>query len=393
MRKLLFLILSAGLLMYALRPQWESYDAMGQARHQTLSQLPNEILVGICWPFAVNQDGMANGLQLALEEINAGHLTGGPPIRLVIRDDNFDWQKAKQIAVEFSRTPTMSAVVGYYDDSVAVKASAIYESSRLLHLIVGANSTSMTQRGFDYIVRTTVSTDRIARSLAKMLVDRGYRKFALIWEEGAYGEDLAYQFTVSLSNLGAEWIYESSYSRDRADFRLTVNELRGAGADVIFFAGLEPWAGDFIRQARRVGVKTDIVGAFSDTPEMRQRAGPAIEGAMYFDIYSHDSPSPESQAFIGKYRARYGTDPDTWAAQGYDALRILAKAIKATDSANSLDLAYAIRYMDPWTGANGLYKFDSQGEIDDKPIYLNAFRQGRPVTIQTGVPAPAPTIQ
>jgi len=393
MKKLLLLLFSAGLLAYALLPQWQSYEKMGERRNRALNSLPKEVLVGVCWPFEVNRDGMADGLQLALGEINSGRLTGGPPIRLLVRDDNFDWERAKEIAVEFSRNSAMSAVVGYYDDSVAVKASAIYDSSRLLHMIVGANSTPMTQRGFDYIVRTTLSSDKIARSLAKMLVDRGYRKFALIWEEGAYGEDLAYRFTVSLNNLGAEWVYQSSYNRDRADFRLTVNELRGANADVIFFAGLEPWAGDFIRQARRVGVKTDIVGAFSNTPEMREKAGAAIEGAMYFDMYDVNSPTPENQAFVRKFRARYGKDPDTWAAQGYDALMILARAVKGTDSANPLDLAYAIRYMDPWMGANGLYKFESTGEMDDKPFYLNVFRNGRPVTIQASVPVQAPTVQ
>ena len=393
MKKLLFLLFSAGLLAYSLHNQWESYDEMGIRRDRALRRLPSEILVGVCWPFAINGDGMADGLHLALDEINYHRLTGGPPIRLVVRDDNFDGQRAKQIAIEFSRTENMSAVLGYYDDSVAVKASAIYESSRLLNLIVGANSTAMTQRGFDYVVRTTVSNDRIARSLAKMLVDRGYKKFALIWEEGPYGEDLAYQFTVSLNNMGAEWVYQSSYNRDRADFRLTVNELRGIDADVIFFAGLEPWAGDFIREARRVGVKTDIVGAFSDTPEMRERAGAAIEGSMFFDMYDVNSPSPENQAFVRKFRARFGKNPDTWAAQGYDALMILARAVKATASANPLDLAYAIRYMDPWTGANGTYRFDGTGEMDDKPFYLFAYRNGRPVAIQASVPVPAPIIQ
>ena len=111
-----------------------------------------------------------------------------------MRDDDFDWEKAKRIAIEFSGNPEMSAVLGYYDDSVAIKASAMYEASRLLHIIVGANNTAMTAHGFKYMVRTILSSDKIARSLARMSADRGYRKFALIWEEDAYGEDLAYQY-------------------------------------------------------------------------------------------------------------------------------------------------------------------------------------------------------
>ena len=77
-------------------------DRMGERRFQTLRRQPKEILVGVCWPFSVNQDGMADGLQLAQEEINAGGLAGGIPIRLIIRDNGLDWEKSKRIAIEFS---------------------------------------------------------------------------------------------------------------------------------------------------------------------------------------------------------------------------------------------------------------------------------------------------
>jgi branched-chain amino acid transport system substrate-binding protein len=382
MKKLLLTAVAAGLLWFALAPQWRSFERMGERRFQALSRPSKEILVGVCWPFSVNRDGMADGVQLAREEINAGGLAGGSPVRLVLRDDEFDWVKNKHIAIEFCNTPGMSAVVGYYDDSAAIKASVMYESSRLLHLIVGANNTAMTARGSQYIVRTIVSGDKIARALARLSVERGRRKFALIWEEDAFGEDLAYQYRVALDSLDAQLVYQWSYSREHADFRMPVNELRGMDADIIFFAGLEPWAGDFLRVARGVGLKTPILGAFSDTPEMRERAGAALEGAMYFDVYSVDSPSPENRAFVRKFRTRYARNPDAWAAQGYDALHILAKAVQSTGSRNPLDLAYAIRFMDPWEGANGRYKFDSRGELEDKSIFINLFRNGTPVTIQ-----------
>jgi branched-chain amino acid transport system substrate-binding protein len=392
MRKTLIVAASAALLAYALAPQWRSIDRMGERRLQALSRLPKELLVGVCWPFSVNHDGMADGLRLAQEEINASGLAG-VPVRLVMRDDAFDWEKGKDIALEFAAIPQMSAVLGYYDDSAAIKASTLYEPAKMLNVIIGANATSMTERRFQYVVRTTLSSEKIACSLARMLVGRGYRKYALIWEEDAYGEDLAYQFNVALNSYDTRVAYEWSYSRERADFRLTVNELKGVDADLVLFAGLEPWAGDFLREARRVGLKTDIVGAFSDTPEMRERAGGGLEGSMYFEIYDPASAAPENQAFVRKFRARFRKSPDAWAAQGYDALRLLAKAARDSGSANPLDLAYALRFMSPWEGANGRYHFDDRGEMHDKAIYLNVFRNGAPVTIARSSEESAPVIR
>jgi len=392
MKWLVVLALVAGLSWYALAPQWLSYEKMGVRRFEALSQPSHELLVGVVWPSAQNRDGMVDGVELARAEINASGLAGGRSVRLVVRDGGGDWERSKRIAVEFADTPEMVAVLGYYDDSEAIKASCIYESSRLLHLIVGANNTPMTARGFKYLVRTIVSSDKIARALARMSVERGRRKVAVIWEEDAYGEDLAYQYRVALDALDATVVYQWSYIRELADFRTPVNELRDSAADTIFFAGLEPWAGDFIRMARGVGIQTEIVGAFSDTPEMRERAGPGLEGAMYFAEYDVHWPTPENQAFVAKFQARYGRDPDIWAAQGYDALYLLAKAVQGTGSTNPLDLSYAIRFMDAWEGANGRYKFDAHGELDDKRIFLDVYRKLHPIAMQESRPGQPPQL-
>ena len=114
---------------------------------------------------------------------------------------------------------------------------------------------------------------------------------------------------------------------------------------------------------------------------------------MYFEMYNPVSATPENQAFVHKFQARFGKNPDTWAAQGYDALHILANAVRTTGSGNPLDLSYAIRFMAPWEGANGHYGFDSRGELDDKPIYLDVFRNGMPVIVQESRPVPSPPVR
>jgi branched-chain amino acid transport system substrate-binding protein len=382
MKKLLFIAALLGVLAFIGFLPGRSFERMGERRFEALGHPSQEVLVGVCWPFSVNRDGMADGLQLALEEITAQHLAGSHTIRLVLRDDEYDERQNKRIAVEFADTPEMSAVIGYYYSPFAVKASTLLESSRLLHIITGANNTGLTSHGFKYIVRTTLSSDKIAKDLARLTTDYGYKKIALLWEEDAFGEDLAYQYRANLDSSDCKFVYLWSYSRERADFRLPVNEIKGIDADVIFFSGLEPWAGDFLREAHQVSLKTPVIGAFIDTPEMRERAGKGLEGSMFFDIYNVESSSPENQAFVRAFRARFGRNPDAGAAQGYDALHLLAKAIKITGSRNPLDLSYAIRYMDPWEGANGLYKFSDTGDLEDKPIFLKKYLDGEPVLVE-----------
>ncbi len=348
---------------------------------------PNEILIGAAWPFAENQDGMDDGLILAQEEINARGLLG-KQIRLLMRDDRMNREESRRLAIEFSRNPSMVATIGYYDDKFAVRASAIFEETRLLHLVAGANNTYMTTHGFRYLIRSVLSNSRIAHSVARLLTDRGYRRFAMVAEDGPFGEDLMFQIGTALGALNARTVYKSTYVPGNVDFRETIDGLRGAESDVILFLGLEHEGATFVKSARGLGLKTDIVGSFSDTREMHQIAGPLLEGVMFYEIYDVHSPSPKNRDFVTRYRRRFGKDPEPYAAQGYDSLRILANAIQTTRSTNPLDLSYAIRYMDRWEGANGFYKFDATGELEDKDLYLKMFRRGKPVVLAISHPVP-----
>jgi branched-chain amino acid transport system substrate-binding protein len=375
------------LLLPFLIVRYASFRQNSAIRARMAGGPPGEILVGVAWPFAQNEDGMDNGLTLAQEDINARGLLG-KHLRLLMRDDKMNREVSRSLAIEFSRNPSMVATIGYYDDKFAVRASAIFEETGLLHIVAGANNTYMTTHGFRYLIRSVLPNDRIARHLARLCTDLGYRNFAMVAEDGPFGEDLMFQIGTALGSLDASTVYQSSYVPGEVDFRETVDQLKEAGGDVILFLGLEHEGATFIKAARGMGLTTPIVGAFSDTPEMHQIAGPLLEGVMFYEIYDVDAPTPENRDFVARYRHRFGEDPEPYAAQGYDALRILAKAVQTTGSTNPLDLAYAIRYMNRWEGANGSYKFDPTGELEDKDLYLKVFRGGKPVVIATSHPIP-----
>jgi branched-chain amino acid transport system substrate-binding protein len=359
-----------------------SLQRYGERRSRAAARSSKDIVVGVCWPFSVNKDDMADGVTLAQDEINARGGASGRRFQLIVRDSRLSSAVAKQITLEFASNPEVTAVLGYYDDDLAVEASPVYEESSLLHIIIGGNNSFMTSHGFRYIVHTVLTNDKIGKKLAHLVMRQNYRKCAIIWEEDGYGEDLAYHFQTALDE--DTLVFSRSYARveGKTEFRDFIDELRSADPDIIFFAGLEPWAGDFFRTARQARLQTPVLGAFSDTPSMLEAAGPALEGAVFFDFYDPRASSPENQVFVAKFRKRFGRDPDTFAAQAYDAMMLLAAAVEKTHSANPLDLSYAIRFMDAWTGVNGVYKFDSRGELMDKPIYLKQIRSGRAVTIE-----------
>lgn len=374
MKKLLFwaagLVALAALILLAL-PQWQSPIKMGAHRFAYLEKHHDELVVGVSWPIAAEQDGMVDGLMLARDELNARKVPGLPPIRLVIRDDNNDWKTARNIALEFANTPGMSAVIGYYEDGVAIRASQILEASRLLHFTVNANNRAMTTHGYKYIVRTVQATDQISRFLAiSSPLGRSPQKYAMVWEGDAYGQDIAYQYRIAQDALGSELVYQAPYPAGRPDFRLAVNQLKGIKADVIMFSsGNDANTAAFLRQARRVGITTPILVACDRSSDFADITGTGLRNTTFIRLYNVAAATPQNRKFVAAYRARYGHLPDTSAVQGYDALHILAEAVRMSGTLNPLDLAFTVRYTPVWRGANGEYRFDGNGELKEKGLF------------------------
>jgi branched-chain amino acid transport system substrate-binding protein len=192
----------------------------------------------------------------------------------------------------------------------------------------------------------------------------------MVWEGDAYGQDIAYQYRIAQDALGSELVYQAPYPAGRPDFRLAVNQLKGIKADVIMFSsGNDANTAAFLRQARRVGISTPILVACDRSSDFADLTGTALRNTTFIRLYNVAAATPQNRKFVAAFRARYGRLPDTSAVQGYDALRILAGAVRMSGTLNPLDLAFAVRYKPVWVGANGEYRFDGNGELKEKGLF------------------------
>jgi len=163
--------------------------------------------------------------------------------------------------------------------------------------------------------------------------------------------------------------------RERADFPAAGQRTEGdRRRNVIFFSGLEPWQGTSCAALAGSGLDDPHHWGFATLPECASGPGDALEGAMYFDIYNVDSPSPENQSVSFASFAPGTADlPDHGPRKAYDALHILAKAFKFTGSRNPSICSLCHRYMDAWEGANGRSSSTAQGARRQKPYSFEMF--------------------
>ena len=127
---------------------------------------------------------------------------------------------------------------------------------------------------------------------------------------------------------GGTIVKEQSYSSGDKDFRAQLTDLKSANPDVIIITGYYPEVSLIAKQARQFGIKATFVGGDGwDGTSLISVGGKAIEGAFFSNHFSVEDKSPLVQTFVQKYKEKYNTVPDAFAALGYDAAKLLADAI------------------------------------------------------------------
>jgi branched-chain amino acid transport system substrate-binding protein len=359
------------------------------------------IKIGFVWPFSAEYDLLPEGVEMAVQEINAetvvcdtdsaspeatpeaapntnnrncriqpGGLLGGRKIELVMRDDFDSVREARLIAQELAEDVTMTAVIGHAFSSISIAAAPLYEFNGLIMLSPSATSPDLTRSEFHYIFRNIASDRDVGRQLATYAQEQGYERMVILYESGSYGLQLSNVFENEAAEAGILILDRRPYEVAR-NFAVIIDQWAELDFDAIFIAGSNPTAAEFVRDARAQGITQPIIGSDAmDTSALWDVAGAAATGTVIASFYHPDNPDSELQDFVIRFVQQYNTPPDTWAAQGYDAVWLLADAINRAGSTVPSAVAAALHDTRDWQGVTGVHTMSNNGDVIGKPLVL-----------------------
>jgi len=322
-----------------------------------------EIVIGLAWPFATKNSMLKEGVELAVDEINGRGGIKGRKIRLVEKDDEGTITGGVNAAHSFVKIPNLVAVIGHRASFVSIAASAVYEEAGVVMLSPASTAPNLTQRGYELVFRNIPSDDEIARQLALYAAGRGHRRMAIYYSEDSYGLGLANSFEDHAKKAGIKVVDRISYYADQEDMARLGEKWRALDYDGIFVAHYMPDGAEFIADAAKAGITAPfLAGDAMDTPELYKIAGKAAEGAVVGSIFNPGDPRPETKQFIEKFLERNNTAPTPYAAQGYDAVHLLAAAIEESGSMDPRAVAGKLRTFKDRPGAAGTHTFTENGD-------------------------------
>jgi branched-chain amino acid transport system substrate-binding protein len=342
-----------------------------------------EIVIGAPWSWEEMKDQVhyGEGMDLAVEELNAAGGVLGRPVRLLRMDDQGSVDHGRIVAQELGRNPDVVAVIGHLHSYVTVAAAPIYDLSGLLLVSATSTTPALTRQGYGRVFRTTFNDSDVGRQMAEYAHGKGHRRMVIYYSRDEYGRELANSFEEQLVQRGGEIVNRESYdpnlNANPVAAEQTVSAWTNWEFDAVFIAGRGGQAGLLVKELRRRGIRVPVLGSDAlATPAFVQTGGDAVEGTVIASAFNDEAPDPTVQRFNAAFHRRYGREPDAAAALGYDAVRVLAQAMREAGSAEPEKVAAAMRGLRGYQGVTGAFTFDKDGNLVGMPIRKVVVREG-----------------
>ncbi|GAA1916680.1 hypothetical protein GCM10009716_27300 [Streptomyces sodiiphilus] len=272
------------------------------------------------------------GAELAVTEYT---VVENPPFDVVLRvvDDSGDPARAAAVAAELAADPAVAAVIGPSAESSAERAAVVYEDERLpfVSLSVGSFSDENSDREYHSLLQARPPTAWQGFALQIYLEEElEARRIGLIDDRTAetYSWELTRALTGALDR-DRVGLVPRVVPRGTEDFAPVVAHFMDRGVDTVVYGGHAKGAARLARALRRHGFDgTCLAGDAVLSPEFLDGAGGAGEGWLLIAPFTDPAADPRVAGFTSVFRERFDEAPGPYAAEAYDAARMLLEAVR-----------------------------------------------------------------
>jgi len=308
----------------------------------------------------------ANGALLAIEEINAAGGVLGKQLEPLQRDCKSVADEAMSVSAALVGEGIVAQIGPLTSGNVAGSTPVMMENQipLLAPAATAVNVTvdEKTNKVRDFIFRVCYLDSDQGRRMANFaLEDLGVKTAAIYGSTSDdYATGLAKYFKEEFTSKGGTIVAEEGFVNGDKDFRATLTKIKNANPEFIYVPGYYTEVAVLIKQAREMGITCPIGGGDGwDSPDMVSVAGAeALNNTFFTNHYSVEDPDPAIQKFVEAYKAKYNKLPDSFAALGYDAARLLADAIERAGEADPIKIKEALEATKDFPGITGKMSMD-----------------------------------
>ena len=312
------------------------------------------ILIGVSTPqtgpAAVASEWEMWGVNLAVEEINAAGGVLGRKLELMVLDNKCNPSEAVNVANKLVEAKVV-AIEGAHCSSAHLASMKIIADAKIPMITGIASNPQITDLAGpgrnEYSFRISPSDSDMMNALGIYLGNKKtWKTVAIVAEDTDFGRGGADAFKAVAEKAGVTIVSTDFHPPNTPDFTTILTRLQQRRPDAIATFQVGGDSINFLRQAMQAGVRIPFTGRI----ELGGRNQPIIEaGGMEKSVsawqYSPFIDAPQNKAFAEKIKAKYKAEPYLQSWAGYDAIRVIAQAIKDANSTDGEKIKDAIKNM------------------------------------------------
>jgi branched-chain amino acid transport system substrate-binding protein len=286
-------------------------------------------LTSLTGPFTPWGVQARDGMQLAVDEINAAGGVAGRPLQLSVVDDESN-PEAGTSGIERLIEEGAVAVGGIISSDVGLSTTRVAEELETPLFLVKAGSEVILTQDSRYTFRTCIpSAPMVADPIAQYVQEQGLTRVGAIVADYAWGQAFRAALESSFAEVeGVELQIEVAPVREE-DFTTYLRNLESFEPDLLVATGHPPGSGAITVQSADLGLDIPVTGAYSPLAAVVGGAADAAIG-RYSDFDCADYASEEYQELALRYLASSdNTFMEDDAVAGYGIVQMVAQAVEA----------------------------------------------------------------
>ena len=272
---------------------------------------------------------MRDGFLLYLEQ--HGNKLGGMDVKLIIEDEQGKGDVAVTKAKKLVLQDKVHMLIGGVLASTGYALAPVSTELKTMYIPSIPAADDLTQRqlkNFPYLIRTSWSSSQPNHPLGQWACDQGYKKIVTIAADYAFGYETVGGFQKAFEDCGGKIIQKIWPPLGAKDFGPFIPTIK-ADADAVFSLMVGPMPAQFIKQMRGAGFKKPIIGGGTSYDEfVLPFMGDEAVGDVSALHYSAALQTPENEAFVKAYRAKFGKVPSYYSENNYTTAMWLDEALK-----------------------------------------------------------------
>jgi len=276
----------------------------------------------------------SNGMKLAEKQVNDSGMLG--EAKLKIRYEDTETKADQAVSLMSSAVSTdVTAIFGPVSSQEAVAVAPIGQTAKIPTIFTQAGSKGVVDAG-DYVFRVTSPQQYYQPKMARYLKAEGIKTVSFIYNSTVpTTKDLTEQTMPPLMQENGIAIKGSyGFQLGTTDYAAYVSKVVGGNPDAVGVEVTNPEVSPIISSLRNAGYDGLIFGGTSFGAASLAAAGPLAKGVVWATDFDPKNDFPQTAKFVTDYKAEHNADPVNYAAEGFDAVYLLAYGLK---NANSTD--------------------------------------------------------